>query len=613
MPVAALPVDVLLKLLPMKLQAKQLVRHLEQLGCDVEGYTTVGRFRCESCGNVMESTSSEQSPAICESCGCDFRAEAEKISQLDDAEVIRVELLSVRPDLFDPGGLARALRGYLGVQKGLAKYELSEGKCSVEVDESTRREKSRRPFIACAIVRGIELDETLIKIVMKLQENLHWALGRDRKHASIGVYDLDKVCQGQFSYRTVGPSELSFVPLGMDEQEPANKMTPGQVLEKHPKGVAFAHLLAGFDRYPLLADEQGVVMSMPPIINSQATRVRKETKNFFMDVTGTGQRVVNRALNIMVCDLMELCPKAVVEKVLIKYTDGEITTPDLEPQQMSLDAAAAAKLIGVELSTGEVAQLLAKMGHGVEDSGGPKLKVSVPAYRNDILHERDLVEDVAIAYGYENIEPSLVKTMTVGQELAIEGARDIARQTLIGLGCYEVMTLPMTSAESAYEKLGLAETQEYVEVENPISVAQTMLRTSLLAGLLETLSLNTHHDMPQQIFEVGEVTLLDKDAQTGASEYQRVAVAVTGSEAGFAQLRSIVESLAGQFKKRLTAEPLDIGLFTPGRGAKLLLSKGGSEPVCIGQIGEVHPAVLERFKLTHATAVFEVDLEALAN
>ena len=611
MPLAALPVDALLKLLPIKLGAEELVCHLQQLGCDVEGYTTVGRYRCESCETVMESTSIDQSPALCESCGCDFRAQEEKISKLDDVEVIRVDLLSVRPDLFDPGGLARALRGYLGVQTGLAQYELSEGKCSVEVDESTRCEKSKRPFIACAIVRGIELDETLLKIVMKLQENLHWALGRDRKHASIGVYDLDKLQEGQFNYRTAAPDELSFVPLGMDEQDSANKMTPRQVLEKHPKGVAFAHLLAEFERYPLLADKGGVVMSMPPIINSQATRVRKETTNLFIDVTGTGQRLVNRALNIMVCDLMELCPGAVVEKVLIKYVDGEITTPDLEPQQMSLDATAAAKLIGVKLSTAEVAQLLEKMGHGVEDSGGGNLKVSVPAYRNDILHERDLTEDIAIAYGYANIEPSLVKTMTVGQELAIEGARDIARQTLIGLGCYEVMTLPMTSAENAYEKLGLAETQEYVTVENPISVAQTMLRTSLMAGLMETLSLNTHHDIPQQIFELGEVTLLDENSQTGAREHQRLAVALTGAQAGFAQGRSVAESLAGQFKKTLTAEPLENGLFTPGRGAKLLLAQADGKQKEIGQLGEVHPEVLERFKLSHSTVIFELDLERL--
>ena len=197
--------------------------------------------------------------------------------------------------------------------------------------------------------------------------------------------------------------------------------------------------------------------------------------------------------------------------------------------------------------------------------------------------------------------------------MAIEGARDIARQTLIGLGCYEVMTLPMTSAESAYEKLGLAQTQEYVEVENPISVAQTMLRTSLLGGLLETLSLNTHHDMPQQIFEVGQITLLDKKSQTGASEYERVAVAVTGVRAGFAQARSMAQALAGQFGKELKAEAIESGLFMPGRAAKLLLEKDGRKAVCIGQIGEVHPKVLERFKLTHPAAVFELDVEVLAN
>ena len=129
-----------------------------------------------------------------------------------------------------------------------------------------------------------------------------------------------------------------------------------------------------------------------------------------------------------------------------------------------------------------------------------------------------------------------------------------------------------------------------------------------MAGLLETLSLNTHHDMPQQIFELGEITLLDKDSQTGAREHQRVAVALTGAEAGFAQGRSIAESLAGQFKKQLTAEPLDNGLFTPGRGAKLLLAQANE----IGQLGEVHPQVLERFKLNHATVLFELDLAALA-
>ena len=389
-------------------------------------------------------------------------------------------------------------------------------------------------------------------------------------------------------------------------------MTPKEILEKHPKGMAFAHLLAGFDRYPLLSDSSGKVMSMPPIINSQLTRVTKATKNFFIDVTGTGQRIVNRALNIMVTSLMELRPELRVETVSIRYVDGEITTPNLEPQEATLNAEEAAKLIGVKLNSKEVAELLEKMGHAVVNPGEANLQVKVPAYRNDILHERDLVEDVAIAYGYHNIEPILVPTMTVGDELDIERGRDVARRTLTGLGCYEVMTLPMTSPENAYTKMGLKESDKYVQVANPINVAQTMLRDSLLGGLLETLSLNTHHDMPQQIFEVGDVTLTDEDEETGTSQRRRVAVAVTGIEAGFAGVRSIAESLAGQFKKKLAAEPIESGLFTPGRGAKLLLAKDGDDPVEIGQVGEVHPAVLERFRLTHPTAVFELDLEALA-
>ena len=612
MPVAGLPVEVLRAHLPMKVTADELVRYLEHLGCDVEGYTTAARYRCEVCSNLMETTSSEQSPAVCDICSCDFRAEPGKIAELGEVEVIRMELLSVRPDLFDPGGLARALRGYLGTQAGLTEYKLAAGECAVLVDESTRRAKSSRPFIACAIVRGIKLDETLIKIIMKLQEDLHWALGRDRKHASIGVYDLDSVRQGRFVYRTVKPDELQFVPLGMDEAREENKMTPKEILEKHPKGVGFAHLLSDFDQYPLLADEDGKVMSMPPIINSQGTRVTGQTSNFFIDVTGTGQRIVNRALNIMVTSLMELCGDIVVEKVGIEYSDSKIETPDLTTQQMQLDVAGTSRLIGVAMDAGKVAELLEKMGHGVEKSDGGKLKVFVPAYRNDILHERDLMEDVAIAYGYHNIKPTLVPTMTVGDELPIEAAREVARQALIGLGYYEVMTLPMTAPEAAYAKLGLAEREDYVEVAHPISVAQTMLRTSLLGGLMETLSLNTHHDMPQRIFEVGEVTLLDGEAQTGASEHQRLAAAVTGAEASFAQARSVAESLARQFGCELQAEAMECGLFTPGRGAKLLLVQEDGRRVEVGQLGEVHPEVLERFRMSHPAAVFELDLQAMA-
>ena len=203
--------------------------------------------------------------------------------------------------------------------------------------------------------------------------------------------------------------------------------------------------------------------------------------------------------------------------------------------------------------------------------------------------------------------------MTVGDELPIERARDIGRRTLTGLGCYEVMTLPISSPENAHAKMGLEEPQNYVQVGNPINVAQTMLRDSLVGGLLETLALNTHHDMPQQIFETGDITLLDEAGETGTKEHRRVAVAVTGVEAGFAEVRSIAESLAGQFKKKLEAEPMESGLFTPGRGAKILLAVDGDKPTQIGLIGEVHPAVLERFRLTHPTAVFELDLEALAD
>jgi phenylalanyl-tRNA synthetase beta chain len=614
-PVIGIPVEMLNERISSRLEPEVMVTRLQQLGCDVEGYATLRRFACQTCQFLMEITETENPPVECQACGKDFKAQPDQLIERGTNEVIRMELLAVRPDMFDPAGLARTLRGYLGEYLGPVQYELAPATVNVEVQaELDNKENPLYRPIRCAIVRGAELDEDRIKVLMKLQENLHWAMGRDRKRASIGVYDLSSFdsARGVY-YRLVTPEGLRFVPLGKSEE-----MTPREVLEKHPKGIDYAHLLAERHHYPMLgsyrADGSEVVMAFIPIINSEETRVVQSSRDLFVDVTGVEERLVEKILNTVVTSLLELCPGSKAERVNIVAPGKEpYQTPDLTPQPVEFDTSLPARRIGIDVDDAQVRELLQKMGHGVKDGPNGKVIVEVPAYRNDILHPVDLVEDVAIAYGYHNIVPSLVPTFTVGVETPRGALMNRVRQALTGLGYHEVLTLILSNEADQFEKLRRPNAEQHVLVSHPISVEQTMVRTSLIPGLLDTFSVNTDHPLPQRIFEVGRISLLDDGQEVGAREHLRVSAAVIGSRADFTEIKAVAESLVrelglpGETSCRPIGSQDDLrDTFLPGRGAVL---ERGQTPLV--SFGELHPLVLEQFGLGYPVALLEMDLEIL--
>jgi phenylalanyl-tRNA synthetase beta chain len=253
------------------------------------------------------------------------------------------------------------------------------------------------------------------------------------------------------------------------------------------------------------------------------------------------------------------------------------------------------------------------MGHGVTaDAAADGLKVEVPAFRNDIMHPMDLVEDVAIAYGYHNVEPCLVPTLTVGVEQEVERYKEVARRAMVGQGFFEIITLTLSSLEADFDDLRLPRRDDCVLIENPISVEQTSVRSTLLPGLLDTFSVNADVELPQRIFEVGFISRLDAEAETGARELTRVAAGAIGPRIDYAAIRSACESLLREFGWSLRAEADDAGCFIAGRGARVLACRDG-QTLAVGVMGELHPEVLERYKLVHPAAVFEVDLDALVS
>lgn len=604
MPVVGIPVERLGALLGRRLDPSELLRHLGHLGCDVEGYTQLERVRCTTCGAIHERTASEEIPPACEVCGAELREHCEPLSPL---EVIRMELLAVRPDMFDPGGLARALRGYLGVETGLPTYPVGPPAAQLTVDPAVREPGSYRPWIVAAVLENVTLDPDALKIVMKLQENLHWAIGRNRKHASIGVYDFDTV-EPELTYTVGDPAKRRFVPLGAPSTDERHAMTLREILERHPKGVAFAGLLAEHARYPLLTDKTGRVLSMPPIINSEETKVTAASRRLVIDVTGLAERTVQRTLNILVTSLCENLPGVRVRAVEIRGPEAERrVTPDFAPQAVSVSTARAAKVLGVDLDPERAAELLRRMRHAVTVQGDV-LTVEVPAYRNDILHEIDLVEDLGVAYGYHNIVPALVPTFTVGGPRPIEDVAERTRALLCGLGFLEVMTLLLTSDDVHDRWLGRPAATDAARIANPVSSEQTMLRTSLLPGILDTLRRNVTHPLPQQVFEVGEVTRLDPRAETGARDVRHLACGLTSARAGFEEAKAIAEAILREFGRPWQLETLEAAPFLPGRAAQARLDAGPA----VLSFGEVHPEVLGRFGLQNPTVLLEGDLEALS-
>ena len=602
MPVIGIPVDLLLERVKTQPGRQELVEHLQHLGCDVEGYATMRRFACSRCGNLMEITETENPPVVCDRCGTDFKVSPEALSAAGEKDVVRMELLAVRPDMFDPGGLARTLRNYFKETLDTPSYPSKPSDYVVTVEEGLQQ----RPYIACAVVRNLKLDDDKIRVIMKLQENLHWALGRDRKRASIGVYDLDSLNGKQFRYTSVAPEELEFAPLGYAAGE---KWTPARVLKEHTKGTAYARLIKDHPRYPILLDESQQVMALIPIINSESTKVSKTSTNFFIDVTGLEERIVSKTLNTIVTSMLELDPGASLETVTIASSSGSRTTPDLTPQQATLNPKTAASRIGVPLDRDGVIECLRRMGHRVSEAADGNLKVEVPAYRNDILHEVDLIEDVAIAYGYHNIVATLVPTLTVGAEQPLEIASQAARASLAGLGYLEVLTLILSNEAAQYDFLGRPREDKHVVIQLPISQDQTMVRVSLLPGLLDTLSVNTDHELPQRIFEVGNISLLDQ-SETGASEHRRLAAAAIGPRVDFASMRAACEALLREFGFRLATRASQDPAFLPGRGAEVWGHRG-DQVLLLGLLGEIHPQWLEHYGLGHPVAAFEIEFVAL--
>ncbi len=494
-----------------------------------------------------------------------------------------VEFFPDRPDLFSPEGVARAMRGYLGIETGLPSYPVKPSGISFTVDP---RLADIRPVLGAAVIRGVMFDDESIQSIMSLQESLHWAVGRGRSKVAIGIHDLDTV-KPPFRY-IASPRSRRFVPLDFTEE-----MSMDEILEKHPKGRDYAKIVRDFPLFPLIVDRDDHVLSFPPIINGERTRVTIGTKNILLDTTGTDRRAVGVAVNIICTAMAEA--GAQIESIGI----DSVQTPTLSPAERTVSVKECSSLLGVELTETTMAELLHKMRFGAVPAGAGKVKVQIPCYRADIMHDWDIFEDVAIAYGYDKIQDLPPKTFTVGKAHPVQVYAALAREVFCGLGYLEVMPFTLTNEGVLYTRMQRVEKKGVLHVMHPISIENTVVRTELLPLLLEFLALNRHRELPQRLFTVGDVV-------DSCLTYQQAAGVSTHPDADFSEAYALADAVVHEFSIDYSVKESADPAFIEGRRGDIIVA---GNPV--GVFGEIHPAVLNAFELEHSVAAFEFDLRAV--
>ena len=500
---------------------------------------------------------------------------------------IHVEVFPNRPDMLSEAGFARALSSFIGVKTGLREYKVTKSGLKVVVDSSV----TMRPYTACAIIKNLKFNDEKIREIMQAQEKLAMTHGRNRKKSAYGVYPLTEI-KFPIHYLAKDAAKVRFRPLGFDHE-----ISASQIEELHPKGKEYKNIAKGWTKYPFFIDDSGKIMSMLPYINSHDMgKVDERTKEIFIECTGTDLKNVETALHIFVTMFADMGGE--IYSVEVAYQNKTITTPDLTPRKMKLDLKYINQRLGLELSEKDAVKLLEHMGYGYD-----KGSVLIPAYRGDILHQVDLMEDIAIAHGYENFEAIIPNVATIGEEDPQEKFIDKLREALIGFEMIEVKNYHlMTLAELTQKMRSLATA---VSLKNSVG-DYNQLRNSLLPSLLKNLFENQHHEYPQNIFECGRVFTSDKNTETGVAEKDRVGIVLCHEKTDFTEIRQVVDATLASLGVEAAVKESKNDSFVEGRMGEIIIKN-----VVIGIIGEIHPAVLEQWGITVPVVAAEIDVEKL--
>ena len=549
-----------------------------------------------------------------------YKNEQQKEGENLSSEVLyKIEVAANRYDLLCLEGLALALRIFLEKQKMPEIKPLNvlpEEERQLIVYDSVNEV---RPIGLCAILRDINFTDETLKGFMDLQDKLHNNICRGRKLVSMGTHDLDTV-KGPFYYRALKPEHIHFVPLNREEEVNGDGLM--SILKEDPKLGKYLYLLEGKEKYPVMMDSNGVIMSLPPIINSQHTKMTLNTHNVLLDVTGLDYTKCEIVLNTLIAMFSIYCknPFTVEEVKVINQKTGEGKIyPDLTPRKFKTDIKYLKTLTGITNITPEkIVSLLEKMELQAKILNSNELEVSAPITRSDILHPCDIAEDLAISYGYNNIKKELTKTKTHGMQQPYNKLTDLFRNEMSMGGYVEFLTMALLSHKDMFTNM-LKNTKDDKTVQILYSKSKEFeyIRSSLIPGILKSIEGNKANQLPFKIFEISDIVQIDKDNEVGASNRRKLCFAYTNTTSAMEIIQGMVDLLMKKIglifnnqkdiDKKYTIKKSNNPIFFEDRQAEILIQ----DNINIGIYGIIHPKVLKNFGIKNPVTLCEIDLQLI--
>eukprot|EP00245_Coleochaete_scutata_P007775 TRINITY_DN23538_c0_g1_i1.p1 TRINITY_DN23538_c0_g1~~TRINITY_DN23538_c0_g1_i1.p1 ORF type:complete len:598 (-),score=118.03 TRINITY_DN23538_c0_g1_i1:79-1872(-) len=535
----------------------------------------------------------------------------------DEEVIYKIEVPANRYDLLCLEGLARALRIFLGNEEvpnfSLAPLGSRKPERLVVKPETVLI----RPFVVCAILRNVTFDQTRYQSFIDLQDRLHQNLCRRRTLVAIGTHDLDTL-QGPFSYEALCPTEIHFTPLKQQREFTAAELM--EFYKSDNKLKKFLGIINDSPVFPVIYDSKRTVLSLPPIINGAHSAITLATKNVFIECTATDLTKANVVLNTMVTMFSEYCEdKFVIEPVEVVAADGtSCMYPDLSFRTVETDADYVNSHVGISLRAAQMVDLLNRMQLPAEvvsgKEGGDSIRVMIPPTRSDVLHACDVMEDVAIAYGYNNITRTVPRCATVAKEIGINHFSDLLRQEVAMAGFTEVLTWVLCSLEENFKMVNRAnDGLTAAVIGNPRSSDFEVVRSSLLPGVLKTVGHNKEAPRPVKVFEVSDIVLLDQTTDVGARNHRRLVALYCGSTSGFEVIHGLVDRVMEVVGATMVPRRTNGGYYiTPSQSPEFF--EGRQADVIyrgkrVGTFGVIHPQVLECFDIPDPCSALEIDIQ----
>lgn len=531
------------------------------------------------------------------------------VANLSDEVIYKIEIPANRYDLLCLEGLVDALRVYKG-KAPMPSVTVKPGPLVMNVDASVN---AIRPYIVCAVLRDIKFTQASYDSFIELQDKLHTGLARHRTLVSMGTHDLDTLEGPTFSYEARAPETIRFRPLNQTVEVNGHELI--QLFETDLKIRRYLHIIRDSPVFPVLYDGRRTVMSLPPLINSDHSKISLATRNVFIEVTATDLHKANVALNMIVAAFSRYCATPYsVESVRVRYANGtEAVTPDWCTRTETVSIPYINRMTGLQLDAPHICKLLARMLlHAVPNASNPDaVDVHVSPVRSDILHACDIMEDVAIAYGFSRLPKAVPPTNCFGSALPINKLSDKIRREVALAGFSEVLTFTLCSYAENFAQLGKKDLgNEAVVLANPKTCDFEVVHTSLIPQMLKTIHSNKSQPLPIKIFQVLDVVLQSPDNDVGARNERRLCAVYCSMTSSF----DIIHGLLDRVMQMLCV-PMDstngysirastLPTFFEGRQAEVLY-KG----TVIGTFGVIHPKVSQAFEAPYVSTLLELNLE----